>query len=95
VTSTKGTTYTDLGAQITGPQADLDLAIKTYVNGAPMNPIVIDTTQAATDTIQYVATDQSGLAATSTRTVIIEAADAPSIVPTADASTTATTSIAQ
>jgi hypothetical protein len=39
------------------------------------------------DTIDYVAIDQSGLAATSTRTVIVEA---PSIVPTDDASSTAT-----
>jgi hypothetical protein len=41
----------------------------------------------ATDTIDYVATDQTGLTSTSTRTVIIEPA-APSIVPTDDASTT-------
>jgi hypothetical protein len=53
-----------------------------------MSPVQIETTQAATDTIDYVATDQNGLTATSTRTVIIEAA--PSIVPTDDASTTAT-----
>jgi uncharacterized protein YbcV (DUF1398 family) len=38
--------------------------------------------------IHYVATDQDGLTSTSTRTVLIEAA--PSIVPTDDASTTAT-----
>jgi hypothetical protein len=82
-----GATYNDLGAQITGPQADLNLGIKTYVNGAPMNPIHIDTTQAATDTIQYVVTDSAGLTSASTRTVIIQA---PSIVPIGDASTTAT-----
>jgi hypothetical protein len=35
---------------------------------------VIDTTQVATDTIDYVATDPNGLTATSTRTVIIETA---------------------
>ena len=52
----------------------------------------IDTSAAATDTIDYVATDQSGLAATSTRTVIVES---PSIVPTDDASTTAATSTPQ
>ena len=52
-----------------------------------MSPVQIDTTAAATDTIDYVATDQSGLAATTTRTVIIEAS--PSIVPTGDASSTA------
>jgi hypothetical protein len=74
-----GATYTDLGAQITGPKADLNLGITTYVNGAPMNPIQLDTTQAATDTIAYVATDQSGLASTTTRTVIVEAA--PPIAP--------------
>jgi hypothetical protein len=36
---------------------------------------VIDTTQAATDTIAYVATDQNGLTSTSTRTVIIQASN--------------------
>jgi hypothetical protein len=46
-----GTTYTDLGAQITGPQADVNLGITTYVNGTPMNPVQIDTTTVATDTI--------------------------------------------
>jgi hypothetical protein len=49
---------------------------------SPQAAVQLDTTQAATDTIQYVATGQSGLTSTSTRTVIIEAADAPSIVPT-------------
>jgi hypothetical protein len=78
--------YNDLGAIITGPQADLNLGITTYVNGAPMNPIKFDTTKAATDTIDYVATNGAGLTSTSTRTIIIEAAGAPSIVPTAAAS---------
>jgi hypothetical protein len=50
-----------VGATITGPQADLNLGITTFVNGAPMNPVQLDTTQAATDTIQYVATDSAGL----------------------------------
>jgi hypothetical protein len=52
------------------------LDVQTYLNGAVESPIVIDTSQVATDTIDYVATDQSGLAATSTRTVIIEPASA-------------------
>jgi hypothetical protein len=56
-----GTTYTDLGATITGPQADLNLGITTYVNGAPMNPVQLDTSTVATDTIAYVATDSAGL----------------------------------
>jgi hypothetical protein len=72
---------------IIGPLADLNLGIMTYVNGAPMNPVQIDTSTVATDTIDYVATDSTGLTSTSTRTVIIQPADAPSIVPTADAST--------
>jgi hypothetical protein len=54
-----------------------------------MNPIQIDTSTEATDTIDYVAADENGLTSTSTRTVIIQAA--PSIVPSADASATATT----
>jgi len=70
-----GATYNDLGAQITGPTADLNLGIKTFLNGALVSNIVLDTTQAATDTIVYVVTDQNGLAATSTRTVIIQAAN--------------------
>jgi hypothetical protein len=49
----------------------------------------IDTSTVATDTIDYVATDQADNTATSTRTVIIEAS--PSIVPTDDASSTAST----
>ena len=59
-----------------------NLGIQTFVNGAPMSPVQLDTSQAATDTIDYVATDQTGLTSTSTRTVIIESAEAPSIVPT-------------
>jgi hypothetical protein len=44
---------------------------KTVLNGAPVSNIILDTSQAATDTINYVATDQAGLTATSTRTVIV------------------------
>ena len=90
-----GATYNDLGTTITGPQADLNLDITTYVNGTPMTPIQLDTTQAATDTIQYVVTDSAGLAATSTRTVIIQAPSPAATTPPpslpADASSTATT----
>ena len=68
-----GDSYQDLGATITGPTADLNLGITTYLNGTLTSNIVIDTSQAATDTIDYVATDQTGLTSTSTRTVIIEA----------------------
>ena len=33
----------------TAAGADLNLGIQTYVNSAPMNPVQLDTTQAATD----------------------------------------------
>jgi hypothetical protein len=69
-----GDAYSDLGATITGPQADLNLGIKTFLNGALVSNIVIDTSQVATDTIDYVVTDPSGLTSTSTRTIIIEPA---------------------
>jgi hypothetical protein len=59
------------------------------LNGALVSNIVINTTQAATDTIDYVATDTWGNTATSTRTVIIDAS--PSIIPTNEATTTAST----
>jgi hypothetical protein len=40
-----------------------------------MNPIQVDTSTVATDTIAYVATDSAGLTSTTTRTVIIQAAN--------------------
>ena len=87
-----GASYTDLGATITGPQQDLNLGIQTFVNGSPMNPVQIDTGTEATDTIAYVATDQSGLTSTSTRTVIILPAQAgePAPTPPSDAATSTT-----
>lgn len=81
---TVGDTYNDLGAKITGPQADLNLGIKTFLNGALVSNIALDTSAVATDTIDYVVTDANSLTATSTRTVIIQAADAPSITPSDD-----------
>jgi hypothetical protein len=88
-----GDTYNDLGARITGPTADVNLDITTYVNGTLMNPVQLDTTQAATDTIQYVATDQSGLTSTSKRTVIVETTSP--MVPSTDAPTSQATSTDQ
>ena len=70
-----GASYSDLGATITGPQADLNLGIKTFLNGPPVSSIQLATSAAATDTIDYVVTDQNGLTSTSTRTVIIQAAN--------------------
>jgi len=84
-----GDSYADLGATITGPtDADKNLGLKYFLNGTLVSDIVIDTSQVATDTIDYVATDPTGLTATSTRSVIIEASAAPSIVPDYNASTT-------
>ncbi len=90
-----GATYTDLGATIEGPQQDLNLGITTYVNGTQMNPVQIDTSIAATDTIDYVATDQTGLTATSTRTVIIDPASVSSSAGAPDTTSSATTSSAE
>jgi hypothetical protein len=72
-----------------GKNIRYEVDITTYVNGAPMNPIQIDTGIVATDTIDYVAIDSQGLTSTSTRTVIIQAADDN------QASTTQATSPAQ
>jgi hypothetical protein len=38
-----------------------------------MSPVQIDTSTTATDTVDYVATDQTGLTSTTTRTVLIKA----------------------
>jgi hypothetical protein len=90
-----GATYNDLGVTITGPTADLNLGVTTYVNGIETSPVQIDTSAAATDTIDYAVMDQNGLTSTSTRIVVIEPPTAPSIVPADDSSTTEATSTAQ
>jgi len=51
-----------------------DLSYWTFINGVLSGNILIDTSQAATDNIDYVATDTWGNTSTSTRMVIIEAA---------------------
>ena len=79
-----GDTYNDLGAIITAPEQDKNLGIKTYLNGALVSDIVLDTSQAAADTIDYVVTDQNGLTSTSTRTVIVEAAAAAEPPPSTE-----------
>jgi hypothetical protein len=53
---------------------DHNLGIKTYLNGALVSNIALDTSTEATDTIDYVATDQSDNTATSTRTIFIDPA---------------------
>lgn len=83
-----------MGATITGAQADLDLGIKTFLNGALVSNIVVDTSTAPTDTIDYVVTDQNGLTSTSTRTVIIQVPQAAA-VSSDDASSSVATSTPQ
>jgi hypothetical protein len=77
-----GESYSDLGATAKDTAGN-DLGIKYFLNGTLASNIVIDTTSAATDTIDYVATDSAGDTATSTRTVIIS--------PPAQADTASTT----
>jgi DNA primase len=60
---------------------------RTFLNGALVSNIVIDTSQVATDTVDYVATDNDGLTSTTTRTVVIEAALPANASPVAATST--------
>lgn len=87
-----GDTYSDLGAKITGPTADLNLGIHTFVGTTPIEFAAIDTSVPATYHLYYVATDQNGLTATSTRTVIVQTAATTNSdtvsTTTADASST-------
>jgi hypothetical protein len=87
--------YRPRGATIEGPQADLNLGITTYVDGTPMNPVQIDTSTVAIDTIDYVATDQNGLSSTTTRMVIVEPAQPASVNVAVSATTTAAPSSTQ
>jgi hypothetical protein len=91
-----GDSYTDLGASITAPDADKNLGLKYFLNGALVGAIVFDTSAAATDTIDYVATDPTGLSATSTRTVIVSGAandNSASSTPSAASDNSATTTV--
>jgi hypothetical protein len=55
-------------------EACLSALQKRPENGTEVSPVQIDTTEAATDTIDYVVTDSAGFTATSARTVIVVAA---------------------
>jgi hypothetical protein len=57
---------------------DQNLGLKYFLNGTLVSNIVIDTSAAATDTIDYVAADTWDNTATSTRSVIVEAATSTS-----------------
>jgi hypothetical protein len=91
---TIGDSYADLGATVSdtgqGQAGDPNLGLKYFLNGALVSNIVLDTSEVATDTIDYVVTDNNGLTSTSTRTVIIEVAQASGGDTSNTASTTAT-----
>ena len=91
---TVGDSYADLGATVTdtglGQAGDANLGYQTFLNGTLVSTIDIDTTQVATDTIDYVATDQSGLTSTRSRTVIVEPAVSSAAASTTTATSTAT-----
>jgi hypothetical protein len=48
-----GDTYADFGATATDSQGH-SLDVKTYLNGSIVSNIMLDTSEAATDTIDYV-----------------------------------------
>ena len=75
-----GDTYSDLGAIVTDSLGH-DLSYRAFVNGVLAGNILIDTSQIATDTIDYVATDTWGNTSTSTRTVIVEATSSSPTTP--------------
>jgi hypothetical protein len=77
------------GAIVTDNQGH-DLSYRTFINGALSGNILIDTSQVATDTIDYVATDTWGNTATSTRTIIIDANSNVATISPSDAGVIAT-----
>ena len=66
-----GAAYVDLGATVTD-NVDQNLGFHTFLNGVRADTISLDTSTSSTSTIDYVATDNAGNTATSTRTVIVE-----------------------
>ena len=68
-------TYVDLGATITGPQADLNLGLTTLLDGATTTELTLDTSVPGTHKIEYTVTDPEGLTGSATRTVIVSAAN--------------------
>jgi len=71
-----GDAYSDLGAIVHDNQGN-DLSYRTFINGVLSGNILIDTSQAATDTIDYDATDTWGNTSTGTRAVIVDPSATP------------------
>lgn len=86
-----------MGRVVTGPQADLNLAIHAFVGSTPIEQAVIDTgAPTTTYYIYYVATDENGLTSTSTCTVFVEPIeDAPAPAATSTGPTATSTSTGQ
>ena len=87
-----GAAYVDLGALVTDDK-DQNLGIHAFVNGflvGEMGNISIDTSTTTTHAIDYVATDNDGNTATSTRTVIVGEPDTNPPIETNDTNNTDT-----
>jgi len=87
-----GASYVDLGASVTDDK-DPNLGIRAFVNGAlvgEMGNISLDTSTTTTHAIDYVATDNDGNTATSTRTVIVGEPDTNPPIETNDTNNTDT-----
>ena len=67
----KGSVYADLGATVTD-NVNQNLGYKTFLDGVLISQISLDTSTTTTYTIDYVATDQAGNTATTTRTVVVK-----------------------
>ena len=80
-----GATYSDLGATVTD-NVNENLGISLYLDGIQTQQININTASSTTYTVSYVATDQAGNTATSTRTVIVGDPD-PIVVDTPEEDT--------
>ena len=91
-----GNSYTDLGATVTGPQADLNLGVQASVDGGPgvnIAAVAINTSVTGMHTIVYSATDQNGLTGTASRTVnVVAASTGNSATSTSDTGTSTSTS---
>ena len=90
-----GATYNDLGATITGPaDADKNLGIHLYLDGAAVPSISLDTSASSTHAIDYVAENSAGTA-TSTRTIFVEGVQPPPAQEQAEQVSEQATSTAQ
>jgi len=82
-----GATYVDLGV-IARDSNGLDLSVRNFVNGTRVDQISLDTSTSTSYTIDYSATDNNNLTATSTRVVNIIASQASTASEASLASTT-------